>query len=350
MPELDGFVRAAKANGASDSFLVDLLRQRGWPEKSVYDALARYYAESTGVPLPEPQRSLESAREAFYHLLAFGSLGTWTVAIGAIWFSMIENWFPDTVMSGWRIRDVSWRIASVLIAFPVFLFATRQILKDLQANPERSASGVRRWLTNIALLIAAMIVIGDLVSFVAVFLQGEITPRFLLKSLVVLLLAGAVFGYYTRGITATESSPGITWHRRFAVGAVVAIVTTLGIGFWETGSPARQRELAMDRRRVADLTAIARNLHYRWVGSKEEAKVLPRTLDPLNENMPIPLSLSDPVTKRPYLYRPQSVSRYSLCATFQQASGPAQPPNRVVWEHPAGEYCFALDAAMSPDR
>jgi high-affinity Fe2+/Pb2+ permease len=55
---------------------------------------------------------------------------------------------------------------------------------------------VRRWLTYIALLIAAGTVIGDLIAFLTYFLQGDLTARFVLKVLTVLIVAGSVFWYY----------------------------------------------------------------------------------------------------------------------------------------------------------
>lgn len=39
MAELDDFLRKAKQQGATDEFLVALLKQQGWPEKAVYESL-----------------------------------------------------------------------------------------------------------------------------------------------------------------------------------------------------------------------------------------------------------------------------------------------------------------------
>jgi Domain of unknown function (DUF5671) len=55
---------------------------------------------------------------------------------------------------------------------------------------------VRKWLTYIALLIAAGVVIGDLITFLSYFLKSELTARFVLKVATVLVIAGAVFWYY----------------------------------------------------------------------------------------------------------------------------------------------------------
>jgi len=344
MDDLARFLRAAKQAGASDAFLVELLKQQGWPARTVYEQLGAWYAEATGVPMPTSRSTLEAAREAFYHLLAFGTLGGWICAIGSIWFTMIDYWVPDAIdrsYKAWALRQVSWQIAAILVAFPVFVLATRNILSDLAANPDKTTSPVRRWLTNIALLITAIIFIGGSVSVLAVFLQGELTQRFLAKSLVVLGLAGAVFAYYTRG-TAKEGFPAKAWHTRFAGCAAGLIVATLVAGFSYTGSPERQRILAEDRHRGQDLQALALRIYEDYKAQPEVAdRRLPVTLSALEENSTgRKIRWKDPITGEPYGYEPEPTgSRYKLCATY----GAPSPTGK----RPAGWYCLSFDAAKA---
>jgi hypothetical protein len=345
MDELARFLRAAKQAGASDSFLVELLKQQGWPARTVYEALGAWYAETTGVPMPTPRSTLEAAREAFYHLLAFGTLGGWICAIGSIWFTMIDYWVPDALdrpTKAWALRQVSWQIAAIVVAFPVFVVATRSILGDLSANPDKTASPVRRWLTNIALLITATVFIGDLVAVLAVFLEGELTRRFLAKSLVVLGLAGAVFAYYTRGM-GKENALAKTWHTRFAALAAALIAATLVAGFSYTGSPDRQRILAEDRRRSQDINSLARRIYEDYTAWPLVAdRKLPADLSALRENSAGRIVRStDPVTNEPYGYEPEPTgSKYKLCATFGAPS--------LSGQRPMGRHCFSFDATKAP--
>jgi hypothetical protein len=55
---------------------------------------------------------------------------------------------------------------------------------------------VRKWLTYIALLIAAAIMIGDIITFLTYFLKGDLTARFVWKVGVTLAISGGVFWYY----------------------------------------------------------------------------------------------------------------------------------------------------------
>src|SRR5580658_7666871 len=140
----------------------------------------------------------ESARDAFLYLLAFSTLAIWTIALGSLAFTLIDRWIPDPVAAQAYIsyrNAVSYQIASIIVAFPIFLVVMSFILREVESSPERLQSGVRKWLTYIALLLTAGTMIGDLVVFLTTFLQGELTVRFVLKAIVVILIAGSIFWY-----------------------------------------------------------------------------------------------------------------------------------------------------------
>lgn len=196
---LTEFIATAKSKGAADSFLFDLLRQEGWAAKDLYAAFARYYENLTGLALPARAGGpAEAARDAFLYLLAFSTLGTWTIALGSLIFTFINRWFPDPLAS--RVAEsryeLSYEMACVMVAFPVFLLVMRFILREVESRPDKLESGVRRWLTYIALLITAGILIGDVIAFLTFFLQGDLTARFVLKVATVVVIAGGVFWYY----------------------------------------------------------------------------------------------------------------------------------------------------------
>ncbi len=129
-------------------------------------------------------------------------------------------------------------------------------------NPDKAESAVRRWVGNIGLLLTALVFLGDLIVFVTSLLQGELITRFALRCLVVVVLAGAVFLYYSRGLGKSRTLTPITWHRMFAGCAGVAMALTLGFGFWSTGSPSIARVLDEDSRRVRDLYGFGRSAPY----------------------------------------------------------------------------------------
>ena len=196
------FIEQAKVNGASEQALVGILTARGWPEKEVYGALAALYEERTGIKIPERASAVTAAaaaKDAFFYLLAFSTLATWAIALGSLLFTFIDRWLPDPLVQRPFENSryaVSSEMACIIVAFPIFLLVMRFILREVEKHPEKVESGVRKWLTYIALLVTAGIVIGDLITFLSYFLRGELTARFVLKALTVIVIAGSIFWYY----------------------------------------------------------------------------------------------------------------------------------------------------------
>jgi Domain of unknown function (DUF5671) len=208
--ELTAFLRAAKENGVSDEFVVALLRQNGWPERRIFRAYSTFYADRLGVPLPKRYQAAEGARDAFYYLLNFFTLGFWTVALGQIFYRLIAYWIPDPAASpyyGSLRDDIAWQAAAVIVAFPVFLYVHSLIGRELRSRSDLYDSGIRRWLTYLALVIAAIVVLSDAAWVIEALIRGELTLRFILDSLVLLILGGGVFVYYLRTMEPPTTAP-----------------------------------------------------------------------------------------------------------------------------------------------
>ena len=113
---------------------------------------------------------------------------------------MIARWIPDAAQVGYStvsLRDqLSWQLATLLIAFPLFAFVHRLIERQLAQRPDLYDSGVRKWLTYIALVFAAIVMLADGIWFLEALLRGQLTLRFMLDSLVLLVIGGGVFSYY----------------------------------------------------------------------------------------------------------------------------------------------------------
>jgi hypothetical protein len=207
--ELDAFVRAAKAAAVPDESLVAMLRHRGWSERRVYASLAGYYGDLLGVAPPGRSTSDERSRDAFFYLLNFITLAFWTVALGQLFYVLIARWIPDAATAGYGrgplMYEVAWQLATVIVAFPAFVVVGRLIARELQRRPDAFYSGVRSWLTYIALVITALIVLMDGIWFLEAFLRGELSVRFVLDSLVLLVLGGGVFSYYLSGMRPPDA-------------------------------------------------------------------------------------------------------------------------------------------------
>jgi hypothetical protein len=119
--------------------------------------------------------------------------------LGILLFQFIELAYPDPLIdryghsAGSAIR---WATSSLIVAFPVFLFVASRISLSINSDPTQRTSSVRKWLTYLTLAVAACVIVGDLIVLLNSLLSGSLTMRFVLKSLSVGVIAGAVFGYY----------------------------------------------------------------------------------------------------------------------------------------------------------
>jgi hypothetical protein len=201
--QLRVFIDAAKGQNVADDFLVNLLKSKGWSERRIYAAFANHYERLLGTPVPERGARIEYAGDAFLYLLAFISLSAWAFAAGSIFDSLIDRWitsaldYPNT--SAFR-SQVAGQIATIIVAFPIFALVTRSITANVSRRTDLADSGVRKWLTYIALALTAMCLIGDGIWFLTAYFTGELTLRFVLKAVVLFVLAGSIFSYYLASV------------------------------------------------------------------------------------------------------------------------------------------------------
>jgi len=347
---LQDFVNSSRTKGATDEFLAALLTRRGWPPNDVYSALGKYWESASGLAIPDRAGAGGSARDAFLYLLSFCVLATWTTAVGSMLFEFINHWFPDAVARNniWDLRaTVTWQMASVAVAFPVYLLVMRTILRESSHNPESLESGVRKWLTYLALLGTAATMICDLICFLDYFLTGELTMRFVLKAATVMAIAGGVFAYYLASLR---------WNRPanlerakfqsavFGAGATLIVIGAFAVGLGLAGTPSKQRRMEADRKRVDDLRNLGNAINLRLQQSPNAA--LPVTLADLRTGA----LTTDPETKWSYEYHAKSGTSYELCADFFAQSGDegARVGYRSgFWEHGSGRSCFTLDASKA---
>lgn len=339
---IDAFVEKGLAAGIPHQSLVGILTSQGWPEKEIYSALADHYQRTSGLEIPRRASTGTSAKEAFFYLLIFSTLATWTVGLGCLAFSLIDRWFADPLFLAYGqsldTYTITYSLAAIIVAFPLYLLISRIVVKDATAHPEKLDSSVRKWLTYMALVIAAAVFMGDLIGAIAYLLRGELTSRFVAKSLVVLALSGGVFFYYFGGVRKSDATAARLNTDRVMAGLSAAIVVVfIVLGFQQLGTPKVQREIRADAQRVNHLYNLSSEIHNYW---KAHSSQLPENTGQL------PVDYRDPITQASYEYHPQQGSKYELCANFASKSEERGNTAWDAWRHPAGHYCFSLDATM----
>jgi hypothetical protein len=125
----------------------------------------------------------------------------------------------------------------------------------------------------------------------------------------------------------------------FGIATAVAVLGAVALAFSVIGSPAHERALALDRKRVTDLQTLqSRVEHAYW--EKELPAVSPDR------------TLRDPLTAKPYEYRRLDAIHYQLCATFQLPSDKPEEDRQPFvrdWSHRAGRTCYRLGASRSAE-
>jgi cellulose synthase/poly-beta-1,6-N-acetylglucosamine synthase-like glycosyltransferase len=207
---LTQFVKEALEKGEARGGIRTALLSAGWRANEVDEALGAYSDVAFPIAVPKPQVYL-SAREAFFYLLFFILLGVVAFNLGSLLFALIDTVIQDKIEEASYLRSsldrqIRGAVAGLIVGTPIFLWLARILLKARHDNPALQRSRIRKWLIYVSLIIAGIVLVGDAISLVYSFLNGELTWRFTLKSLVVAGLAGAIFGYFISNAERDEAN------------------------------------------------------------------------------------------------------------------------------------------------
>lgn len=285
-------------------------------------------------------------RDFFLYLIAIITLYMSVGGLIGLCFQYVNHLFPDTInvySQGADMDIARTMMAMLFVAFPIYLGITWFLRKDVIQNPEHKSGSARKFFVYLTIFLAALTMIIDLVTLVYNFLNGELTTRFVLKVLSVLLVSGAVFAYYLWDIRRKEHE-----HARpskvLAAAASIIVIAAIVMGFVLFGSPHTQRLRRFDERRVNDLSWIQQEVTNYWQINKK----LPQNLELLNNDLTgFHLSV-DPQTAKNYEYIISGQLNFQLCAEFGIKGddygvqyGPYRAGKAVdSWHHEAGRVCF----------
>ena len=349
------FTRDCLTQGIGRTEIRQALISAGWTDREATAALGSF-AESP-LPIPVPKKRVSSGpRAAFLHLLALFLLYMAAFSTGAILFLAIDIFIKDPVnriffdLGGFARFNAAVLIASL----PVLLLVRRAIMRDITLNPANRIAPVVRTLAYITLLITSLIMVCDMVVVLMGFLNGDLTLTFILKSIVVLLLAGGVFLWYISGLAFEEkmgSSEGklssiheSQWRPRLAWAGFLTASLSLMLALWFAGNPFNQRLVRLDRQRVSDL----RSLQLAISRFHKKEKRLPDSLSELRSSPDSYIErTADAITKKPYLYKQINKTSYRLGAVFDLATPAANDSNTRsrdgFYQHDAGLQTFELN-------
>lgn len=299
-------------------------------------------------------------RDVFVHLLMIAALYALVGAFLALMFQYVNVVFPDTLSAYYPsvLNTILRSEATLIIVFPVYLLLSWVIGRDFAKTPDLREFKLRKWLIYFTLFISAVTIIIDLVVLIYNFLGGDLTVAFILKILIVLISASAVFGYYLWDLRRSAAVPSAI-PRTAAVISAAVVVASLIAGFLIVGSPATQRSRRFDQERVQHLQILQSQIVNYWL-LKEK---LPESLGALTDNISGFSAPMDPESGQAYDYRISGKLSFDLCAVFNAdsaQSGVWNPSSREApvfmvaypakpyvgpstndnWIHGAGRVCF----------
>lgn len=343
---LETYIASQVRSGVKKADIQEMLLAVGWSEEDVDAAYARALIAS-GVPVPEGIGKALAAKKAstvdiMIGFFSFILLGIIVSALGSLFFEIINRYFPDAVINAGLGSVVSsdavhYAMAALFVGTPLYFIAIRLWFRRFREDDARAESRLTKWLTYLVLLIAAITIVGDFIAILYTFLQGEVSVRFFLKTIVILGISGMVFGFYFLERKKIQYKKDISQKvfQFFGWGLFGIVMLGIVLGFLAVGSPALERNRTFDARRETDLETLAVCVR----GYTQDFSRLPKALSDLKQSSQYGhcLSLRDPETGIPYGYRivkdvasPQdgNEAQFELCAVFSLETKESDVTNR----------------------
>lgn len=328
------YVAELVRSGSTKAQVKDQLLSVGWSEDQA-DAAYSKALINNGVPVPsEAMQSTfgkkSSTVEIALNLFSFILLGIVATALGTLFYQIINKYLPDPLVTSYYRNRVSteaihYAIAALIIGFPLYYASMRLWFRGFRKDEGKVETKLTKWLTYLVLLVTSITIVGDLIVTVFTFLQGEISMRFFLKALTILVIAGAVFGFYFLERRKIQYRKSISRNIFRSFGFAVSIIVLIGIvlGFVAGGSPATERKRGLDDQREKDLSSISSCVE----SYAKQHKRLPSSLSELQNTTSFSYCANkkDPETGKAYEYRVVTASKtigtnregeFELCATF----------------------------------
>jgi len=296
-------------------------------------------------------------RDLFLHLLAVVTLYWSAISFVTLLWQFINNAFPDILTDmyagDYRLGLVRFSVSAIIIVFPVFILVSWYLNKIYRKESAVRESKIRKWLIYLTLFIASLVIIGDLISVINIFLGGEITIRFILKALSVILVAGVIFGYYLDDVRR-EMPTNLAKYFAWVTGVLVLVVIVFA--FVVAGSPNSARLTQFDQQKISDLSVIQDQIRNYW----QRKQAMPNNLSDLNDSISGFVAPIDPQAGYNYEYNlvNTTVLFFELCATFNKPSQnnttkmlyPIGAGISQNWDHAAGRVCFqrTIDKQLYP--
>ncbi len=275
-PDLSQYIRNALKAGHTKDEIRTTLQAADWTETEIETALAGWMTSADGDTIPRPIRS-SAARDALFYALLFVVFGMVAGNTLTLLFAQINLWLPDpgARQSYSGLSGLRWSMAALIVFVPVFWWIDRKDRHAGKTDPARRHGTVRRWLSAIAMLLAVITLLGDALYLIFNWLDGQITPRFVVKSATVGGMAVIVLTYFREDRDLPLA--------RMPLPAAWVLITLAGVAlilsFRAVGGPAQGQIEQRDQWRISDLHRLTEDIR---ACPGIDLSNLPDVLDPMS--------------------------------------------------------------------
>lgn len=286
-----------------------------------------------------------NAKFAFWYLLSLVALIFMALSTGQVLFQIINKTvidFTTNYSSNFNSNILKFAISSLIISIPLYFSIARRIEKSLLDKELDKDSGIRRWLTYLILFVSSVIILVWLIATINSLLGGEATIKFLLKSLVVLVISGLTFSYYFYDIRREEVKNKNKVIQAFFIISLFITVGSLIAAFFVVESPSEARSRRHDLEVLNNFSQIDSTISNYYA----EKSTVPENLAELDGQIPYlnAAALKDPKSGNEYEYKKISDNEYQLCANFETNNTlPGDTQEYAYtdrWPHAEGYQCL----------
>ena len=289
------------------------------------------------------------AKYAFLYLFSLVTLVAMAIGVGQVAFQAINKFIPDLLNNYSGSFDsgiLKSGIALLIIAIPLYYVTMSYLERSLKKNDLSEDSAIRRWLIYFILFVSSVVMIVWFVMTIVSFLDGELTLKFILKSLTSIIIAGIIFSYYFYDIRRKKVEKKNLVIRIYFIATLIITIGTLVSSFFFVETPKEARARRHDEKILSQFTELdsAFNTYY------TKYDKLPKDLtEALTESPYLNLDkYKDPISSQAYEYKRLSDDTYSLCANFETDNRNSEDQASYAysdrWPHATGYQCLKQKA------
>ena len=291
-----------------------------------------------------------NAKFAFLYMFSLVALLFVALGAGQVIFQAINKFIADFTApygNGFNSSLLKFAISSLIIATPIYFLTMRYLERNLQAGDLDREAPVRRWLIYFILFVSSVVMIVWLMITIGNFLDGDLTSKFILRAITVIVIAGIIFSYYLYDIRRREIKKNNKVILGYLIAALLISVGSLIASFFFVESPAAARARRHDEAVLGHFTQIDSMLSAYYSKNTK----LPETLDKAQDSAPYVVlsTLKDPLSGKTYEYKRLDNASYELCADFMTDNRKTTPDESTYtyadrWPHDKGHQCLKQKA------